>query len=78
MEDGVGQRMGKGSKTYIYWIACWSDGDRTRNAHLGSCRKMDEGAARRRAREMKAEALRASAMQVRSLLNSIIALRGES
>jgi predicted acyl esterase len=47
----------KGSKTYIYWMASWREGDRTRNVHLGSARKMDGEAARRKAREMKAEAL---------------------
>jgi hypothetical protein len=40
-----------------YWMACWREGDRTRNVHLGSAGKMDAEAARRKAREMKAEAL---------------------
>jgi len=51
------KRTRKGSKTYIYWMACWREGDKTRNVHLGSAGKMDAEAARRKAREMKAEAL---------------------
>ena len=47
----------KGSKTYTYWMASWREGGKTRNVHLGSARKMDGEAARRKAREMKAEAL---------------------
>ncbi len=47
----------KGSKTYTYWMASWREGGKTRNVHLGSCRKMDGEAARRKARERKAEAL---------------------
>jgi hypothetical protein len=30
----------KGSKTYTYWMASWREGDKTRNVHLGSTRKM--------------------------------------
>jgi hypothetical protein len=47
----------KGSKTYSYWMASWREGGRTRNVHLGSCRKMNVTEARRKAREIKAEAL---------------------
>jgi hypothetical protein len=47
----------KGSKTYSYWMASWREGGKTRNVHLGSSRKIDGEAARRKAREMKAEAL---------------------
>ncbi|MDD4652780.1 MAG: hypothetical protein PHQ34_11175 [Methanothrix sp.] len=47
----------KGSKTYIYWLASWRKGGKTRNVHLGSCRKMDVAEARRKARKTKAEAL---------------------
>ena len=36
-----------GSKTYTYWMASWREGDKTRNVHLGSARKMDAEAARR-------------------------------
>ena len=44
----------KSSKTYTYWMASWREGDRTRNVHLGSSRKMDAAEARQKAREMKA------------------------
>ncbi len=37
--------------------ASWREAGKTRNVHLGSSRKMDGEAARRKAREMKAEAL---------------------
>lgn len=47
----------KGSKTYSYWMASWREGGKTRNVHLGSCKKMDAEAARQKARTMKAEAL---------------------
>jgi hypothetical protein len=47
----------KGSKTYTYWMAYWREGDKTRNVHLGSTKKMDAEAARQKARRMKAEAL---------------------
>ena len=47
----------KGSRTYSYWMASWREGGKTRNVHLGSSRKMDGEAAKRKAREMKAEAL---------------------
>jgi hypothetical protein len=47
----------KGSRTYIYWMASWREGGKTRNVHLGSARKMDAEAARRKAREKKTEAL---------------------
>jgi hypothetical protein len=47
----------KGSRTYSYWMACWREGGKTRNVHLGSSRKMDAEAVRQKARVMKAEAL---------------------
>jgi hypothetical protein len=47
----------KGCKTYTYWMASWREGGKTRNVHLGSCRKMDAAEACQKAREMKAEAL---------------------
>ena len=31
----------KGSRTYRYWMASWREDGKTRNVHLGSCRKMD-------------------------------------
>jgi hypothetical protein len=47
----------KGSKTYTYWMASWREGDRTRNVHLGSTRKIDAEAALQKAKKMKAEAI---------------------
>ncbi|MDD1750611.1 MAG: hypothetical protein LUO89_12150, partial [Methanothrix sp.] len=47
----------KGSRSYGYWMATWREGGKTRNVHLGSCRKMDAEVAIQKARKMKAEAL---------------------
>ncbi len=47
----------KGSKKYTYWMATWREGGKVRNVHLGSCAKMDAGAALRKARKLKAETL---------------------
>ena len=47
----------KGSKTYLYWMASWREGDKVRNVHLGSCKKVDHEAALQKARKMKAEAI---------------------
>jgi len=47
----------KGSKTYTYWMASWREGEKVRNVHLGSSRKMDAEEALHKARKMKAEAL---------------------
>jgi len=51
------KRSKKGSKTYTYWMASWREGNKVRNVHLGSSRKLDAEAARRKAQKMKAEAL---------------------
>jgi hypothetical protein len=47
------KQTSKGSRTYSYWMASWREGGRTRNVHLGICKKMDAEAARRKAREKK-------------------------
>jgi hypothetical protein len=47
----------KGKTTYGYWMASWREGDKVRNAHLGSCAKVDREAAMQKARKMKAESL---------------------
>lgn len=47
----------KGGKTYEYWIASWREGDKVRNVHLGSCRKMSQAEALHKAKAMKAQAL---------------------
>lgn len=31
----------KGSRYYGYWMASWREGNKTRNVHLGSSRKME-------------------------------------
>ena len=51
------KRTKKGIKTYTYWMASWREGNKVRNVHLGSCKKLDAGAARQIAQKMKAEAL---------------------
>jgi hypothetical protein len=47
----------KGTQIYTYWVASWREGDKTRNVHLGSCRKVDYETSLQKARAMKAEAL---------------------
>jgi hypothetical protein len=51
------KRTKKGIKTYTYWMASWREGNKVRNVHLGSCKKLDAGAASQIAQKMKAEAL---------------------
>jgi hypothetical protein len=46
-----------GAKTYTYFMASWREGEKVRNIHLGSARKIDAGAALQKARKMKAMAL---------------------
>lgn len=50
----------KGTQIYTYWMASWREGNRTRNVHLGSCKKMDAEEARQKARKMKAVAIHAN------------------
>jgi hypothetical protein len=47
----------KGSKSYTYWMASWREGDKIRNVHLGSIKKLSNGEALEKAKKMKAEAL---------------------
>ncbi len=47
----------KGPRKYTYWMATWREGGKTRNVHLGSCRKMSTDEAMQKARAMKAAAL---------------------
>lgn len=47
----------KGKKTYTYWMASWREGDKVRNVHLGSCKKLSQSDALQKARTMKAKAL---------------------
>lgn len=48
----------KGGKVYHYWMASWREGEKVRNVHLGSCKKLDAKAALQKARAIKADALR--------------------
>ena len=50
----------KKGKTYQYWMVSWREGDKVRNVHLGSCKKLDKEAAMQKAREIKAKALKMS------------------
>jgi hypothetical protein len=47
----------KGSQKYTYWMASWREGDKVRNVHLGSSRKISRKEALLKARTLKAEAL---------------------
>ena len=47
----------KGSRSYHYWMANWREDGKVRNVHLGSCDKIDEETALRKARKLKAAAL---------------------
>jgi hypothetical protein len=47
----------KGLKTYTYWMTSWREGNKMRNVHLGSTRKMDAEEALQMARRIKAEAI---------------------
>lgn len=51
------KRTQKGPKTYTYWMTSWREGNKTRNVHLGSTRKMDAEEALQKAKAMKAEAI---------------------
>jgi len=43
----------KGPQKYTYWVASRRDGDKVRNFHLGSCRKISEEEALQKARKSK-------------------------
>jgi hypothetical protein len=44
-------------KFLFYWFAAWTMNNKTHNAYLGSCIKMDAETALQKARKLKAEAL---------------------
>ncbi len=48
---------GKEKKVEAYWYASWREDGTTKNVYLGSCKKMDEESAMKKARMMKAAAL---------------------
>jgi hypothetical protein len=47
----------KGRQNYPRWVCSWQEGDKIVTKYLGSCGKMGEGEALKKARQMKAEAL---------------------
>jgi len=47
----------KGSKKYTYWMVSWREGNKVRNVHLGSCKKLSRTDAIQKARKLKAEGL---------------------
>lgn len=52
----VKMEMKKG-KAHEYWHAAWITDERTRNVHLGSCKKMGRKEALEKARKKKVEVL---------------------
>jgi hypothetical protein len=44
-------------RIYYRWVCSWQEGDKTVTKYLGSCKKMSEADALRKARKLKAEAL---------------------
>ena len=48
----------KGTKTYTYWMASWRKGNKVRNVHLGSSRKMDAEAAWAEGEEAQGRSIR--------------------
>jgi len=47
----------KGDRIYYRWLCSWQEGDKTVTKYLGSCNKMSQAEALRKARKLKAEAL---------------------
>jgi hypothetical protein len=48
----------KGEKrTYYRWVASWREGDKIRKVYVGSCKKMSQADALKKARKMKAGVL---------------------
>jgi hypothetical protein len=45
------------NRIYYRWVFSWQEGDRTVTKYLGSCKKMSQAEALRKARKLKAEAL---------------------
>jgi hypothetical protein len=57
-QEGLIKQTKKGEKrTYYRWVASWREGSRYRKVYLGSCRKLSQEAALRKAKAMKEEAL---------------------
>jgi hypothetical protein len=53
-QGSIAKKTTKGEATYTYWYASWREGDKVKNVHLGSTRKMDQPGANAKARKLKA------------------------
>ena len=56
-QNSITKQTRKGERIYYRWVCSWQEGDRTVTKYLGSCKKMSEADALRKARMLKAEAL---------------------
>ena len=54
-----------GDRTYHRWLCSWREGNKVITKYLGSCRKMNETKALRKARKLKAEALKGRSLRDR-------------
>lgn len=57
-EEPLVKQTKKGERTYYRWVASWREGGRCRKVYLGSCRKMSQPEALKKARELKSRVLR--------------------
>jgi hypothetical protein len=48
---------GKNKNVHSYWYASWREEDKVKNIYLGTCKKLDQDTAWRKARDLKAQAL---------------------
>ena len=56
-QNAITKPTKKGMRIYYRWVCSWQEGDKTVTKYLGSCKKMSEADALRKARKLKAEAL---------------------
>ena len=56
-ESPITKQTKNGERIYYRWVCSWQEGDKTVTKYLGSCKKMSESEALRKARKLKAEAL---------------------
>ena len=56
-EEPLVKQTKKGEKTYYRWVTSWRVGTRIKKVYLGSCRKMSQAEALRKAKKLKAPAL---------------------
>jgi len=56
-QNPINRATKKGERRIYYrWVCSWQEGDKTVNQYLGSCKKMSEAEALRKARKLKGEA----------------------